>query len=497
MRRTYGELRTTFYGPSHEPAPAPEKAARSDEVLAEFRERVAPYVFNSQHPGSYSYFTPPPLPMSVAGELLGQEAVVRLVGVEGAHHPVAVRPHLAVVVQVQAVGVAVAGGVQPEAGLVLAVARRPQQPVHQLLVGLRRRVRQEGIDLGRRRRQAGQVEAQPAGEGAPVGLGRRLQALALQARPDEVIDRRRPRRRFRSPRRHQRPVLLPLRPFADPFPDPADFRFGKLVSGIGGRHAQRRVGGEGGVDVLGEVDVEVDRQVIAGRPEVEVERQIARHRVQRARLARRRPGEDHPLIVVSAGVLGERLRADGVETILATIITDDVGAMCRRLRTLAALRQADPLVESVVFGFHIEGPFLSPEMGFRGAHPPEVMCDPTPVHLQELRARRYTQLSGGEQRRVLLARALATEAPLLLLDEPTASLDIAHSLAFFETLQRLAQEGRTVVTVLHDPRDAERFCNRAAVLAAGRLLRESLRGAGELWPARALGQGAAHRRVRR
>ena len=68
---TYGELRTAFYGPSREPAPAPEEAARSDEVLAEF-ERVAPYVFNSQHPGSYSYFTPPPLPMSVAGELLAQ-----------------------------------------------------------------------------------------------------------------------------------------------------------------------------------------------------------------------------------------------------------------------------------------------------------------------------------------------------------------------------------------------------------------------------------------
>ncbi|HEU4866039.1 MAG TPA: pyridoxal-dependent decarboxylase, partial [Actinomycetota bacterium] len=69
---TYGELRRAFYGPSREPAPAPEEAARSDEVLAEFRERVAPYVFNSQHPGSYSYFTPPPLPMSVAGELLAQ-----------------------------------------------------------------------------------------------------------------------------------------------------------------------------------------------------------------------------------------------------------------------------------------------------------------------------------------------------------------------------------------------------------------------------------------
>ena len=68
----YPEMRRAFYGPSGEPAPAPETAAKADEVLGEFRERVAPYVFNTQHPGSYSYFTPPPLTMSIAGEVLGQ-----------------------------------------------------------------------------------------------------------------------------------------------------------------------------------------------------------------------------------------------------------------------------------------------------------------------------------------------------------------------------------------------------------------------------------------
>src|SRR5262245_17580591 len=68
----YPQMRRTFYGPSGEPAPAPITAAKSADVLAEFRERVAPYVFNTQHPGSYSYFTPPPLPMSIAGEVLAQ-----------------------------------------------------------------------------------------------------------------------------------------------------------------------------------------------------------------------------------------------------------------------------------------------------------------------------------------------------------------------------------------------------------------------------------------
>jgi glutamate/tyrosine decarboxylase-like PLP-dependent enzyme len=70
----YPELRRTFFGPSNEPAPSPEVPSTSDEVLAEFRVRVAPYLFNSQHPGSYSYFTGPPLPMSIAGEVLSQWA---------------------------------------------------------------------------------------------------------------------------------------------------------------------------------------------------------------------------------------------------------------------------------------------------------------------------------------------------------------------------------------------------------------------------------------
>jgi aromatic-L-amino-acid/L-tryptophan decarboxylase len=68
----YPEMRRAFYGPSGEPAPAPRTAAKAEEVLGEFRERVAPYVFNTQHPGSYSYFTPPPLAMSIAGEVLAQ-----------------------------------------------------------------------------------------------------------------------------------------------------------------------------------------------------------------------------------------------------------------------------------------------------------------------------------------------------------------------------------------------------------------------------------------
>lgn len=72
------------------------------------------------------------------------------------------------------------------------------------------------------------------------------------------------------------------------------------------------------------------------------------------------------------------LRADGVAGILATVITDDLDRMAARLRRIAALRAQDPLARSVVAGLHVEGPFLSPEPGFAGAHPRERMQDATP-----------------------------------------------------------------------------------------------------------------------
>jgi glutamate/tyrosine decarboxylase-like PLP-dependent enzyme len=66
----YPELRATYYGPSGGPGPAPRQGATSGNVLAEFRERLAPYLFAAQHPGSFSYFTPPPLPIAIVGETL-------------------------------------------------------------------------------------------------------------------------------------------------------------------------------------------------------------------------------------------------------------------------------------------------------------------------------------------------------------------------------------------------------------------------------------------
>ncbi len=73
----YPELRRRFFGSAADgsiagPAPAPDRPAASDEVLAEFQTRLAPYQLNSWHPRTLSYFTPPPLTMSIVGELLAQ-----------------------------------------------------------------------------------------------------------------------------------------------------------------------------------------------------------------------------------------------------------------------------------------------------------------------------------------------------------------------------------------------------------------------------------------
>lgn len=87
-----------------------------------------------------------------------------------------------------------------------------------------------------------------------------------------------------------------------------------------------------------------------------------------------------------------------------------------------------------------------------------------------LRDRIATELSGGERARVLLARALAVEAPGLIADEPLASLDPGHQIDVLELLAREAQAGRMVVSVLHDLTMAARYCDRLLLLNGGRLV---------------------------
>ena len=90
--------------------------------------------------------------------------------------------------------------------------------------------------------------------------------------------------------------------------------------------------------------------------------------------------------------------------------------------------------------------------------------------LDPFRKRIATRLSGGEQARVLLARALAQQTPLLLADEPIAGLDPAHQISTMKTFSRLAQEGRAIVVSLHDLGLAARHCTRLIALKDGRVV---------------------------
>lgn len=91
------------------------------------------------------------------------------------------------------------------------------------------------------------------------------------------------------------------------------------------------------------------------------------------------------------------------------------------------------------------------------------------MELTPFRHRTTTRLSGGEQARVLIARALAQETPLLMVDEPIAGLDPAHQIATMQTFGTLAQEGHSVVVSLHDLGLAARHCTRLIVIDKGRI----------------------------
>lgn len=89
------------------------------------------------------------------------------------------------------------------------------------------------------------------------------------------------------------------------------------------------------------------------------------------------------------------------------------------------------------------------------------------LHLAE---RRVGELSGGEQQRVLLARALAQAAPVLLLDEPTTHLDLQHQIGLLELIHTLARnENLGVIVALHDLNLAARYADRIALIVAGEI----------------------------
>ena len=114
-------------------------------------------------------------------------------------------------------------------------------------------------------------------------------------------------------------------------------------------------------------------------------------------------------------------------------------------------------------------PHLAPFSGIGEADQAAIDRALTLADVQHLRQRDATHLSGGERARALLARALAVEAPALIVDEPLGSLDPGHQMEVMELLRRQADAGALVLAVLHDLSMATRFCDRVLLLDEGRL----------------------------
>lgn len=145
-----------------------------------------------------------------------------------------------------------------------------------------------------------------------------------------------------------------------------------------------------------------------------------------------------------------------------------------RAKIVAVVPQAQPLGGA----FSVEQTILlgrTPHMSFLGS-PGEndraaVQQAMEKTSLKHLANRRNAELSGGEQQRVLLARALAQDTPLLLLDEPTNHLDIQHQAGFLTLIRRLiVEKNQAIVMAMHDLNQVGQYADRVALLHEGRIL---------------------------
>ena len=188
----------------------------------------------------------------VAGELLERELVVRRIAIEGFDDPVAPGPVGPGGIRLEAVGVRIAGGVEPPHGHALTIVRRGQQAVDGLLIGRGRTVGEESRGLGFGRRQAGEVEGESAEQGV---LGRWLgasQSLGREFLADKGVDGMSFGRGLHGS--FESPVLAPHGAFGDPAAEEVYLGLGQpsLVR-LGRRHEFVLVGGHDALDESADV----------------------------------------------------------------------------------------------------------------------------------------------------------------------------------------------------------------------------------------------------
>lgn len=144
-------------------------------------------------------------------------------------------------------------------------------------------------------------------------------------------------------------------------------------------------------------------------------------------------------------------------------------------RTMAYIPQSEEMVSGIsVFDTVLLGrkPYIS-------SHPTPADMELvahllTRLELESVAMRPLNTLSGGQQQRVYIARALAQQPAVLLLDEPIANLDINHQMKVMKLLKQLSREGMTIIITIHDINMAARFCNKALMLKQGRVFASGL-----------------------
>ena len=144
--------------------------------------------------------------------------------------------------------------------------------------------------------------------------------------------------------------------------------------------------------------------------------------------------------------------------------------IARQVALVVALQESAPRIsvrESTELGRY---PHTGPFQGLTGKDREAVSAAIAETRLLNLADRSLGSLSAGERQRALVARALAQEPRLLLLDEPSAHLDIGHALDLYELLASIAGSGVAVVAVIHDLVAAAHWATRMIVLDAGRIV---------------------------
>ncbi len=146
-------------------------------------------------------------------------------------------------------------------------------------------------------------------------------------------------------------------------------------------------------------------------------------------------------------------------------------------RELARAVAVVPQQTSFPFAFRVAEVVLmgrSPHLGWLGFEGPEDLARARSalarLGIEALAGRSILELSGGERQLVVVARALAQDPRLLLLDEPTAFLDLRHRLEVLQVVRSLVDAGRAALVVSHDLGLAARFCDRLVLLADGEVL---------------------------